>query len=194
MPTSSRPAMNQAEQQEFSQACLEFTLAKADGKLESLVLPNQDGIPQISATIKVGGYTGAIIREAVDSVNRSLATGQANITDGPNGPKIQMATITIKSELPTAHMDTDEENAFNQALATINQATRTHQCNFDSVLDDQANIFFRYSVQDNAADPTSILDAIHNVVNAVFAGKAVRVELPDGAVMLMPRWNINQPQ
>ena len=94
----------------------------------------------------------------------------------------------------TEPMHTDEENAFNQALATINQATRTHQCDFDSVLDDQANIFFRYSVQDDAADPRSIMDAIHKVVNAVFAGKAVRIKLPDGAVMLMPRWNINQPQ
>ena len=93
----------------------------------------------------------------------------------------------MKHLYPVAHMTPEEETEFEQAVRTVNHAIMTRQCRFESDLDDEARIYFRYTLLDEAQDPKGILNAIHCIIEQVHAGRAVRIEMPGGGVMLMPR-------
>ena len=102
-------------------------------------------------------------------------------------PLIEAATITTSHHYPKAYMDEEEEGRFNADVAAINAAMGRRECSFETLLDDEAHIFFRYSVEPSAESRDEIMESISNVVEMVHSGKAVRVEMPGGGAMLTPR-------
>ena len=50
-------------------------------------------------------------------------------------------------------MTKEEETGFHEAVKTVNQAIMTGQCSFESDLDRDAQVYFRYTLRDNAQNP-----------------------------------------
>ena len=195
MPVITRPAMTPGEQAEFSQAAQEILLAQSDGYCRIDLCIDPSGTPRIVSENHARGSRAAFLDDALTLARKALRDGKAVITHRKNGkPVLEPATITAKHLYPVAHMTPGEETSFQQAVETVNHAIRTRQCRFESDLDEEARIYFRYALLSSAdqdtMDPQRIMDAIHLVIEQVHAGKAVRIEMPGGGVMLMPRWPI----
>ena len=153
-----------------------------------------DGQPAvISHLITAPQYYRQHIADAFQTVDDMLQQGKVTITYSKSGyPSLEIATQTVASEYPIAHMDPAEEEQFQQAVNAVNTGIGSRHCRFESFLDYQANILFRYSIEDSAPNRDQLHQHINLIIDAVNTGKAVRVELPDGAVMLMPRWNLQR--
>ena len=144
-------------------------------------------------TITAPQYYRKHIDDAFQTVNSMLQQGKIAIAYSKHGsPKLEIATKTIVSDYPVAHMNPDEEQLFQDAILAVNTGIMSRHCHFESFLDQQAMIFFRYRIEDHAPNRDNLFQHIHRIIEAVNDGTALRVELPDGAVMLMPRWKLGQ--
>ena len=84
-------------------------------------------------------------------------------------------------------MTQDEKERFNEAVQAVNHAVATNQCHFESHLDTQNQVYFRYTIQDDAQDHSAIGENIDLIIKQVRQHKAMRIEMPEGGVLLTPR-------
>ncbi len=195
MPTITRDAMHREELKEFSEASREILLAQADGYCRLEVDGDSPGEYELRnlESGQARGYKGKELDRAIRLVEQKLNSGGARMGRRANGaPLIEAATITTSHHYPKAYMDDEEEGRFNADVEAINAAMGRRECGFETLLDDEAHIFFRYSVEPSAESRDGIMESISNVVEMVHSGKAVRVEMPGGGTMLTPRLPMGQ--
>ena len=94
---------------------------------------------------------------------------------------IQEAKIIRSHQYPVDHMDDLQEEEFNRDMQSINQAMTRGHCSFESILDYEARIYFRYRIADHLEEPQKLLDSIHRVIDHVHSGRALRIEMPGTA-------------
>ena len=188
MPTVTIDTMTEEEKAGLSQHLTEILLANADGYCTMNVRSRENGSWYIESTVSARGGRAENLNEALRAVQEALDEGKADITQVNGKPMLGPAVITRTHQYPMAHMSPEEEAEFDQAVRTVNHAIMARRCRFESHLDDWAQIYFRYQVMDEAPDPHGILQAIDLIIMQVHAGRAVRIEMPGGGVMLMPRW------
>ena len=185
--------MTPQEQEEFTRASQEILLAQADGlcRINIGTDPN-GGTPRIVSRNTARGTRAQDIDKALDIARHALEQGKATVdnTGAAKTPRLVPAEITTKHFYPVAYMTNEEETRFHQAVAEINQDLATRQCSFESDLDEEARVYFRYSVSDAADDPHRVLANIHLVINHVHWSRALRMEIPGGGVMITPRWRL----
>ena len=195
MPTITRDVMDQEELKEFSEASREILLAQADGYCRLEVdgdSPGEYGLRNLESN-QARGYKGKELDRAIRLVEQKLNSGGARTGRRANGaPLIETATVTNSHHYPKEYMDEGEENRFNADIGAINAAMGRRECSFETLLDDEAHIFFRYSVQPGSENRDRTMESISNVVDMVHAGKAVRVEMPGGGTMLTPRLRMGE--
>ena len=195
MPTVTRDVMNQEELEEFYQATQEILLAQGDGYYGLEVdgdSPKEYRLRNLESS-QARGYRGERLDRAIRLVEQQLNSSRARIERRANGtPVIEAARTTTSHHYPKAYMNEEEERRFNADIQAINAAMGQRECSFETLLDDEAHILFRYSVNPGAENRDRVMESISNVVDMVHSGKAVRVEMPGGGIMLMPRWPMGQ--
>ena len=192
MPEVRIPAMTDEQRQRFQQALLNITLANADGHLSFRLQP--DGTFQREVSKR--GFWGESINEDLDLVEQELREGRAVAAPRRGGadrtPIIREAEIVRRHHYPIAHMTPEQEEEFHRDIREINEAMMRQDCGFESLLDDEARIYFRYHIADGVEEGSELLDRIHRVVDHLHSGRALRIEMPDDSVMLMPRWRLQK--
>ena len=189
MPAITTSAMTDQEQAQFSVAAQEILLAQADGYCRIDLRTGPGGAPRLTSENSAHGHREKALERALETTQDAIRAGKAVITQKPGrAPVLEPAMITKQHLYPMAYMTPQEESEFQAALEAVNQAVRAGQCRFESDLDQDARVYFRYSVHDNAENREEILGSIALIVQQVHAGKAVRIEMPNGGVMMMPRW------
>ena len=199
MPEVRIPAMDDTQRDRFQQALQEILLANADGMCRLVPEQRPDGATGLRRKVSARGYRADAVNNAIDLVEEELLAGRAVITNQrPDGrtshtPMIQEAEIIKHHHYPVDHMDDLQEEEFNRDVQSINQAMTRGHCSFESILDDEARIYFRYRIADHLEEAQKLLDSIHRVIDHVHSGRALRIEMPGGSVMLMPRWRTGEP-
>lgn len=188
MPQVTLELMNEEEKRELSGHLTEILLGSADGYCSMEVRSRGDGSPYLESEVHARGGRRENLEHALGAVQEALDQGKAGITEVDGRRMLGPATVTRTHRYPAAHMTGEEEALFDRAVRTVNSAMTAGRCRFESCLDDGARIYFRYAVEDDAPDRAGIFGAIDRIVNMVHDGKAVRIEMPGGGVMLMPRW------
>ena len=188
MPQVTLDLMTGDEKDELSRAAQEILIAQADGYCRLDLGEGPDGTLLIRRQNGARGRRGEYLDEALMTVQAFLDEGKAAVTLRKGRPLVEPAVINRTHHYPAAHMTGAEEEEFNAAVMTVNHAVRMRRCRFESFLDEWAHIGFRYAVEDDAADRQEIFQAIDLVIRMVHDGRAVRIPMPGGGVMLMPRW------
>lgn len=197
MPEVTIELATKGEQDCLQEAMESISHARSWGDLEVTLQEGPDG-PRLAAWHGRGSMFKDEAESAVRIVNMLLAERKAVIDRGAGrSVRVVPATRTVWHHYPREHMSPQEEQQFHRDVETVNQGMRSGQCRFESYLDERAHIIFHYHVNTNPEeeerDGDGTRHAIGRIVDAVHTGKAVRVEMPDGAVMITPRWKISEP-
>ena len=190
MPVITVPAMTQQEHDEFCRAMQEILLAQADNLCSIDLRPDGDGAQQLSARVNRRSGRAQAIEQALDIARRALDSGKAVVNSRNGIPRLDPAVIRKRHDYPVEYMTPEEQESFHRAVERVNRAVRAGECEFESDLDGEARIYFRYFVRDHARDRKELFDSIDLIVRQVHAGRAVRMEMPGGGVMLIPRWDL----
>ena len=191
MPEVTIPVMDEEELKQFGQAAQVILLAQADGLCRFDIGEDEEGHRVEGRLVADGFHRREEIQQALETVREALAQGRAMVTTDRQGRRsLAPAEITRRHAYPIAHMtEQEEEEEFNLDARAVNEAMMRRECNFESLLDDDARVYFRYSIADGAENRQELLDRIHRIVDHVHSGRALRIEMPGGGVMLMPRWH-----
>ena len=198
MPVVTRELMTPEERTEFSRAAQEILLAQSDGYCRLDFRPGPDGTCELISENHARGYRAEALEQALRTARGALRDGKATISQprGSRTSRLEPATLRVQHDYPAAHMTPDEEAEFEQAVRTVNAAMAARRCSFESCLDDDARIYFRYGLRDSvrgSREAGEILEAIDLILRQVHEGRAVRIEMPGGGTMLMPRWPAAMP-
>ena len=188
MPTVTRELMTPQEQLDFSQTMKEILIAQADGYCKLHLSTKPDGTSLIVNRNTPRGSRAEHLSQALDLAQTTLDEGKTTVTYKNRTPNLEPATVTKKYFYPIKHMTPKEETRFQEAVVQVNHGIMTRQCAFESDLDDEARIYFRYTILEKAQGRTGLLAHIDFIITQVRAGKILRIEMPGGGVILMPRW------
>ena len=188
MPEVTIPVMDEEELKQFGQAAQVILLAQADGLCRFGIKVDEEGHRIEGQVVADGFHRREEIQQALETVREALAQGRAMVqTDRQGRRQVAPAEITRRHAYPIAHMTKEQEEEFNLDARAVNEAMMRRECSFESLLDDAARVYFRYSIADGAENGQELLDRIHRIVDHVHSGRALRIEMPGGGVMLMPR-------
>ena len=190
MPVVYLPAMDEETRGKFQEAQRQVANATLYGglKLET-ERPNGDKPRLIIRRTGKRAEDLQPIIQAVGILQEELDAGRATIS---KGGRIVEAQVRRFHNYPVNYMTPSQEEQFYLEIKELNIAMSRRDCSFESFLDEEAQVFFRYSVADHADRREEILDRIHRVINHVHSGRAVRIEMDGNSVMLMPRWRLEQ--
>ena len=193
MPEVTIPVMDEEELKQFGQAAQVILLAQADGMCRFDIREDEKGHRVEGQVVADGFHRREEIQQALETVREALAQGRAMVTTDPRGRRsLAPAEITRQHHYPIAHMTPEQEQEFHQDVGEINEAMMRQDCGFESLLDDDARIYFRYHIADGVENRQELLDRIHRIIDHLHSGRAVRIEMPNGGVMLMPRWHFQK--
>ena len=204
MPQVIIPAMDETQRQAFLEAQQEVSIAQTFGRLRLDIntetstgaRENKESPERVTLQIKemrAGLQEAQNIISSIAVIQEELDQGRAVLNERRGIPRIEEAQTLRTHHYPMDdHMTEAQEAEFNQDINDINAAQRQGHCKFESLLNDWAEILFRYQVSDNAPQKRQTLDSIQRVINHVHSGRAVRIEIPGAAIMLMPRWKLDR--
>ena len=180
------PAMDQKTRDRFHAALQDVSLALAEDKCTIATTEHLDGSITVRAITPRPRYASPWLLASIELIMEQLTRGYAEAVE-QNGQAaiVQWVTTTSHSQ-PAANMTRLEEIQFTGDVDDINRAVRDGVCSFSADLDDNAQVVFHYALLQPSERGEMVMEAIHRVVAHVHSGRAVRVELPGVAVMLMP--------
>ncbi len=133
------------------------------------------------------------IQDAINLVYESIEKGKASRIEMSDGRVMMFPKESLTwtdGQQAEEHDEADFRERFNDAVDLINQARMRSECRFESWLDDDDRVIFRYGISDDAGNRQELQEAMDLVVESVQQGKASRIEMPEGGVMMFPKGDL----
>ena len=192
MPEVTHRSMNENTRARFQAALQDVSLALADDKCTIATTEHYDGTITVRSITPRPSHASPWLLASIELIMEQLACGNAQVVERNGRPAIAERVTTTRHSYPAEHMTRLEEIQFNNDVEDINRAVRDRVCSFSADLDDNAQVVFHYALLQPSDRGQMVMEAIDRVIDHVHSGRAVRIELPGLAVMLMPRCRVDE--